>query len=182
MGMDEAHILPGRACGTCTLCCKILGITELAKPKGEWCRHCDVGRGCRIYDGRPPSCRTFICGYLGWPGAGEHWFPARSGMLLIGDEHRLIVRVDPSRPGAWREQPYYDEIKSWAAMAVPEGRTVLVVVDESSTVVLPDSDVELGLVAEDERIVILETPRAAGPQWTALKMKADDPQLARLTG
>ena len=178
--MDEAPIVPGRACGTCTLCCKILSITELAKPKGQWCRHCDIGRGCRIYDQRPPSCRTFICGYLGWPVAGDHWFPARCKMVIIGEESRLIVRVDPSRPNAWREQPYYDEIKDWSAMAVREGRTVLVVVGESSIVVLPDGEVELGLVAEDERIVILETRGAVGPKWTARKLKADDPELGRL--
>lgn len=65
-------------------------------------------------------------------------------------------------------------------MAVLEGRAVLIVIGESSIVVLPDGEVELGLVAEDERIVILETRSVVGPKWTAIKLKADDPKLARL--
>ena len=32
--------VPGRACGSCTLCCKTMGVDELAKPPGVWCQHC----------------------------------------------------------------------------------------------------------------------------------------------
>ena len=32
MMMAESTTVPGRLCGSCTLCCKVLGITELQKP------------------------------------------------------------------------------------------------------------------------------------------------------
>lgn len=52
------------ACGTCTACCKVFAIMELAKPAGSWCQHCDVGVGCKIYDKRPEVCNDFACLWL----------------------------------------------------------------------------------------------------------------------
>ncbi|MGM4958232.1 hypothetical protein ACT4MK_23450 [Bradyrhizobium barranii] len=42
-----------RACGDCTLCCKVMAIEALAKLAGSWCRHCKPGQGCAIYAERP---------------------------------------------------------------------------------------------------------------------------------
>jgi hypothetical protein len=58
-----------RNCGTCTACCKTHPVQEIDKPAGAWCPHCNIGRGCRIYDDRPPSCRDFTCQWL--KGTGE---------------------------------------------------------------------------------------------------------------
>jgi len=44
----DAMVVAGRACGTCTLCCKVVAVTELAKAAGQWCLHCRPGRGCSI--------------------------------------------------------------------------------------------------------------------------------------
>jgi len=51
-------------CGTCNACCKVFEIPELTKPAGDWCKHCDVGVGCTIYDARPEICRSFECFWL----------------------------------------------------------------------------------------------------------------------
>lgn len=51
-------------CGTCTACCKVFAIGELKKPAGEWCGHCDIGVGCRIYERRPKTCVEFECLWL----------------------------------------------------------------------------------------------------------------------
>lgn len=51
-------------CGTCNLCCKVKSIDELNKPMNTWCPNCDKGRGCRIYDTRPPSCEAYACLWL----------------------------------------------------------------------------------------------------------------------
>ena len=56
--------MTARACGDCTLCCKVMAIEELAKPAGQWCRHCKPGRGCLIYDSRPAECSAFDCLWL----------------------------------------------------------------------------------------------------------------------
>lgn len=52
-----------RECGSCTLCCKLLAVTEIAKPAGIWCEHCTVGAGCQIHsdDKYPPSCKVYNC-------------------------------------------------------------------------------------------------------------------------
>ena len=52
-----------RACGTCTLCCKLVPVRELNKGAGERCKH-QRATGCRIYADRPPSCRFWSCMWL----------------------------------------------------------------------------------------------------------------------
>lgn len=56
--MSENH------CGGCTMCCNVLGITELKKPGGVWCVHCAIGQGCKVYDIRPQSCHDYACVWL----------------------------------------------------------------------------------------------------------------------
>ena len=51
-------------CGSCTACCRIFDIPELSKPAGKWCEHCEIGRGCQIYDSRPSVCKQFECFWL----------------------------------------------------------------------------------------------------------------------
>ena len=51
-------------CGTCTACCKVFEIPVLDKRAGDWCEHCDIGKGCKIYDNRPAMCREFECLWL----------------------------------------------------------------------------------------------------------------------
>jgi Fe-S-cluster containining protein len=56
------HLVPGRECGECVACCKILEIDkpELKKPADVLCTHC-TGAGCGIYATRPDVCRTWHC-------------------------------------------------------------------------------------------------------------------------
>ena len=44
----DTILVQGRQCGTCTLCCKLLGIKEINKPDWTWRTHCKPGRGCEI--------------------------------------------------------------------------------------------------------------------------------------
>lgn len=175
------EVLPGRACGSCTLCCKILEIEELAKPQGQWCSNCKTGSGCLIYESRPQTCRAFNCGYLVWPLAGEHWLPSRSKMVILSelDGARVAIHVDPGRPGAWREQPYYADIKRWAVQFAQSQMQVVVTIGRRVFVILPHEDVDLGEVADDERIITQQRKAPDGSLiLNAVKMKADDPRLA----
>ena len=180
--MEQIAPLDGRSCQGCTLCCKVLSIKELAKPQGEWCPHCDVGKGCKVYAARPSECGGFYCGYLTWPMAGDHWLPAECKMVIVSelDGARIAIHVDPSRPEAWREEPYYSEIKEWSCCAAEDMMQVVVCVGNRATVILPDRDVYLGAVADDERIVTFQRNSAFGLALEALKLKADDPRLARM--
>ena len=62
---NPVPLLPGRRCGECSLCCKLLRIEAFNKPVGTWCAHCAPGRGgCTIYETRPTECREFFCAWL----------------------------------------------------------------------------------------------------------------------
>jgi hypothetical protein len=172
-----------RVCGTCTLCCKVMRIEALQKPQGEWCPNCAVGKGCKIYSGRPIDCQNFSCGYLSWEGLPEYWFPARSKMVVATDNdgRRLAVHVDPSMPASWRAEPYYSDIKSWAADAVAEGRQVIVGIKNRQIVIFPDRDVDLGPVAGDEGVVVRARTGPGGTRLEAAKVKIGDPRVAGMT-
>jgi hypothetical protein len=155
---------PGRACGTCTLCCKVFDVPSLGKPAGQWCRHCAPGRGCGIHETRPEHCRSFHCLWMTAPWLGPEWKPERSKMVLTVDPatRYLLVQVDPGSAAAWKREPYYGQLKQWAAASLPEKRHVVVFVNKSATVVLPDRDVALGILEPGDRIVARERLAASG--------------------
>ena len=56
----DGKLEPTRECGDCRLCCRVLAVQEIDKPRGKWCEHA-CGKGCAIYDKRPTQCREFEC-------------------------------------------------------------------------------------------------------------------------
>jgi len=86
----ETGFVPGRECGTCTVCCYALPIDneELQKLPGEVCMNC-TGRGCRIYETRPRTCREFYCGWWVLPQLGEDWRPDKSGVLITPQNENI---------------------------------------------------------------------------------------------
>lgn len=165
---------PSRACGTCTLCCKVYDIAALAKPMGQWCRHCEPARGCRIHPERPEQCRVFDCLWLTAPWMGEEWKPERSKMVLTLDTETrfLLVQVDAGAPTAWKREPYYAQLKRWAAAAARERRHVVVFVNRLATVVLPDRDVPVGVIEPGDRIVARERRTPNGVVVEVEKVRA----------
>ena len=96
-------------CGTCTACCKIMQVHELDKPANRWCPHCRIGRGCRIYEARPESCRAFECIWLrtqhGQKPLAHELRPDISRVVLSttrDDRDGVVVNVSPDRPNAWK--------------------------------------------------------------------------------
>ena len=164
----------GRACGTCTLCCKVYDVPTLDKPAGQWCRHCKPGRGCAIHDSRPQHCRSFHCLWMTAPWLGSDWKPERSKLVLSIDPatHFLLVQVDPGTPGAWRREPYYRQLKQWSAAALARKQHVVVFLNKNATVILPDRDVPLGILEADDRIVVRERPTPNGVVIELEKAKA----------
>jgi hypothetical protein len=140
----------GRACGSCSLCCKLLPIRELDKPESQWCVHCRPGHGgCTIYADRPASCRGFACEWLVNRQLGDEWCPTQAKMFVhynydpLG-KLGLYIMVDPSRPDAWRREPYHSHLKSWALNNLRAGRMrVYVTVGPRSFLMLPDGAVEV---------------------------------------
>ena len=161
-----------RVCGTCSLCCKLVGIEALAKAPGEWCAHCLPGKGCAIYDRRPQECHDFSCAWLETRELGEEWRPARSRIVLYQTDGgaRLIAHVDPGSPNAWRQRPYYQALKLWARQRMPRNQQVVVRIENRIIAILPDRDVDLGQLAPGDLVFIgrVSTPR--GAEYVARKV------------
>jgi hypothetical protein len=83
-GAKTLRLVPNRECGPCTACCKDLTIDvpELKKPPGILCTHCMVGKGCGIYETRPPVCQAWFCGWRQMPNLDDEWRPDRSEILV----------------------------------------------------------------------------------------------------
>ena len=167
-----------RECGECTLCCKLMGIDSLDKPAGVWCAHCRPARGCGIYEGRPQECRNFICGYLLMPEVDERWKPSVCKFVISAQDNgmKLKVAVDPSRPDAWRKEPFYSYFKNWIRHSAVAGGELVVLIGKRAIVVLPDRDVDLGICGEDECVVIARSYTPLGLHFDALKLHKDDPR------
>jgi hypothetical protein len=179
--MDMEHdLVHGRSCDGCTLCCKLLEIAELDKPRGCWCPYCDQKRGCEIYDERPEPCSGFYCGYRRIPHLDDRWKPSRSKLLINYEPalNRIAIHVDPTRPDAWLSEPFYSTIKQWAKTAATEHGTVVVWAGAHVTVVMPDRDCQLGNVRNDQFILPVTRQTAAGPMLDYELVEAGDPRIA----
>ncbi len=165
---------PGRSCGTCTLCCKVYDVPAVESVAGEWCRHARSGRGCAIHAERPEHCRAFHCLWMteGW--LGPEWKPDRAKMVLGLDPltRNMNVQVDPGQANAWKREPYYGQLKRWAAASLQQRRHVVVFLNKSATVILPDRDVPLGLFEPGDRLVARERPSPNGAVIEVEKVRA----------
>jgi hypothetical protein len=160
-----SKIVPGRSCGSCTQCCKISPLPEVASPRSVYCKHCIPQRGCSIYASRPSLCREFFCNWLLLDELGPEWQPERSKLVLQslalpGGHQGLFIHADPDFPDGWRTPPYYGRIKDWAAKAERNTKNVgpiyfvLAGVHLRKFLILPDCDVDLGIFEDHEGIEI----------------------------
>lgn len=115
--------------------------------------HCTPGRGCAIYADRPAECASFSCLWLVNDLIDEAWKPNRSKLVLTTSDDGIEVRCDPGFPDAWRREPYASDIRAWALEGENSDMTVIVIVGQRVTLVTPDREFDLGVVAPDERIV-----------------------------
>ncbi|MFO1183791.1 MAG: hypothetical protein U1E56_03265 [Bauldia sp.] len=168
---------PGRSCGTCGLCCKVMGVSEFNKPNDIWCQYHKAGKGCSIHGRHPDSCRTFYCGWMRMAEWGDDWRPQRCHMVLywINNGKRLVVHVDPNYPGAWRKSPYLESLRDWSR-DIRSGREIVVRERDRFIVILPDREVDLGKFEEDDRLYIGEIIRGSATEYFAEKRKAADPR------
>ena len=163
-----------RQCGDCSLCCKVLGIPELQKPKDVWCPNFAAGTGCRIYPDRPPSCHNFVCQWLTDLTMGPEWKPSVCKLVLDSKPRLLAVHADPAVSKPWRVEPYNSVLKRLAAQGLTRGTIVMVMERRRSIVILPDREVDLGLVGAGARIAMDRVQTAHGPSWQPRVMGAGE--------
>ncbi|MFZ4540892.1 MAG: hypothetical protein ACOYNL_03645 [Rickettsiales bacterium] len=170
---ESRPIVLGRSCQTCAMCCKVLEIKALDKPRNQWCQHCSTHQKCDIYLERPDTCHNFNCGYLTEDWMGEHWHPLRSRMLVnfSADGKHMFVHVDPARPDAWRNSPYIENLRGWARGGNQTGSQVIVAIAQRFIVIFPDREQDLGTVSDDETVTFTITQTIIGPRTEAQKVK-----------
>ena len=170
--MTLPDIVPGRSCENCTLCCKVLGIAELAKARNDVCTHCDWRKGCQIYIQRPGACRDFDCSYLLSPSLDDAWKPTTSHLVLgyMADADVTLVYVDPDHPGIWRQEPYYSRIKRWA---VSDTGYVMVWEAKRLLALAGGEEFDLGEPRADQVIVRHEQPVSGGNKVTIYLVDKD---------
>lgn len=151
----DAPLAPGKACGSCTLCCKLFPVPELEKPGGRWCRHIAQGRGCGIHATRPPVCRAFDCQWLHNPELGPEWKPAacKFVMSIYPGSNSLVVTGDPGFPRGWAREPFLGKLKQWARVAQEQGDCILVFQGDMASAILPDGEKPLGRILPGDKVV-----------------------------
>ena len=93
----QPYLVPGRACGTCMMCCKVPAIEEFAKPPGVWCKHAISGKGCGIYAQRPGSCRAFYCLWMQDAALlGSKWKPECVAVCGLCQQNGVNLQVASS--------------------------------------------------------------------------------------
>jgi hypothetical protein len=123
------QLVPGRDCGACTSCCKELTIeeAELKKAPGIVCVHCVDGKGCSIYETRPPVCKAWYCGWRQMPNLDDSWRPDRSEILVTAATQHIpagypqdgltLELIGSLERVTW--QPFVQAICVWIANDIP---------------------------------------------------------------
>jgi hypothetical protein len=166
----------GRECGDCGLCCKLLAVDEIGKPSHRWCAHFEPHHGCAIYETRPAACAAFQCLWLKQDELGPDWQPNRARFVLYFDSEgtQLVVNVDPAQAKAWRQEPYFSTLRDWARHGVENGVQVVIKIGQRIIALLPDREIDLGEIADGERIRFSRVRTPEGIGLVAEKVPASD--------
>jgi hypothetical protein len=102
-------------------------------------------------------------------------------MVLIRRPHQILLLVDPGHPTAWRQDPYYNQLKEWsrAGVVATPRQQVLVYIKDRVIVVLPNKEVDLGPIAHSDTgdyIMVRELTVPNGKDWEAYVLPAKDVQ------
>ena len=175
-GLQPATPVAGRACGGCTLCCKLLPVAEIDKPAATWCPHCELGVGCGIYADRPHGCRVFYCGWLVNDNVAPHWRPRDSRMVIDFQplKNRMVVHVDPGRADTWRRAPYLGDLQAQAMRMAETGGYVLIACGAQFVMLVGQQEFPLGRLLPDETIFYTRRARPGGWEFNVRVAAGDE--------
>lgn len=86
-----------RNCDGCTVCCTVLAVKPLNKPKETACPHAFAGHGCARYDLRPEPCRNFGCLWF-TGGIPEPARPDKIGAMFVVGRRDTPLALAIGRP------------------------------------------------------------------------------------
>jgi hypothetical protein len=95
-----------KECGECTWCCFFCDIPEYDSPVNQYCRNCDVGHGCKIYEDRKGVCKDFECFWKLEALIPDYLRPDKCGVMFeVPNNCKTFVGyVDPNNYERWKEQ------------------------------------------------------------------------------
>ena len=138
----------------------------------------------RMWNLRYPNvCREWNCEWLSNAEVPDEWQPLRSKMVMTyvrdGGADKLVVHVDAGSPLAWRNEPYYSQLKKWAQKLIErgEGGMINVYVRNRVIAILPDKDVDLGQLTFGDRISLHKKRSGAGWEYDVHKEPPVDAPL-----
>ena len=115
-----------RKCGSCTLCCDYLGVTEIHKP--EFCECWNLDRkGCAVYDNRPPSCRQFDCA----------WRRGDVPKRLMQSTTKAVITSDSNMVQVYTRGRLNKSVLEYVTKYAREGVTVIVAIEDRRFQVTP---------------------------------------------
>ena len=134
-----------KECGECSLCCKLLDVPTLGKPKNVWCKY--ANKGCSVHAERPQVCRSFNCLWKESPVLGDDLRPDLCGIVfdVYPDEHTVVAVAEPD--AEWAER----KTKKLIDQMLSDGFTVWVVVGEERNLLLPAGQLEAQAVAQAKK-------------------------------
>jgi hypothetical protein len=134
-----------KSCGTCNLCCKVYDVEDVGKKAGHLCQHTRIEAGCGIWGLHPQICQDFKCLWLKHDDLNGLWRPDVAGFVLRLEPNgtTLNIDVDPDRPKAWQQEPYYTQFKLWSVGIRTSENLVVVYAPEGLYVITPDEDLYL---------------------------------------
>lgn len=137
------------ACDECDLCCRVIGVEEIDKPRGHACPHLVAGKKgggcCGIFERQPESCRMFFCGWR----ASQYLSPKHRMPITMRPDHcgvvigpideenesKIYLNVDPGRPDSWKDPDVLEYIKTY----IRNGVEVVLYVGDAATTFSLDS-------------------------------------------
>ena len=125
------------ACGTCRVCCTVMGVEEIAKAPGDKCVHL-CGKGCSIYQFRPASCREFECLWLQTQTRDapmpKSMRPDRCGVMFVPSPITDSVAAHCTTKEAFDAKPVSTHVTRW----MRNGITVIRIVGDDRTLMRMD--------------------------------------------
>ncbi len=144
--LNKPIVESGRSCGACSMCCKSFDVQEISKLAGKMCRHCDPGKGCRVWVDRPKTCKDFFCLWITERGYPDTWRPDLTKFIMkySADGQFLTITLDRQYKDHWKREPYYSHFKRLSADLLERNTYILVGDGTNHILILPDSDALIG--------------------------------------
>jgi hypothetical protein len=155
---ERETLFMARSCGDCNLCCKIPGVGALQKKNLTWCSHCDIGKGCRIYETRPQECRDFRCLWLDDETLPPEFAPRRAHFVSFRTGPHVVSECDVAARNIHRDTKYAALFKRLAADLEPHRGFVSVCYGEHMIAITPRETYDLGKTRRTHMINVAYDP------------------------